>query len=149
VCDSLQMTKTYRLGRARRLINTLATGLLRVGLVGRHTYLLSVTGRRSGQTRSTPVVLLERNGRWLVSPYGQVNWVLNLRAAGRATLSRGRHHERITVREVGPTESAPVLQEYLARARVCRPFFDASPDSPIDAFVAEAGRHPVFRIEPA
>jgi deazaflavin-dependent oxidoreductase (nitroreductase family) len=142
------MTKTYRLGRARRLINTLATGLLRVGLVGRHTYLLSVTGRRSGQTRSTPVVLLERNGRWLVSPYGQVNWVLNLRAAGWATLSRGRHHERITVREASPTESAPILREYLGRARVCRPFFDVSADSSIDAFVAEAGRHPVFRIEP-
>jgi deazaflavin-dependent oxidoreductase (nitroreductase family) len=142
------MAKTYRLGRARRLINTLATSLLRAGLAGRHTYLLSVTGRRSGQSRSTPIVLLENDERWLVSPYGQVNWVRNLRAAGWATLSRGRHHERITVSELGPIESAPILREYLRRAWVCRPFFDVSPDSPLDAFAAEAGRHPVFRIEP-
>jgi hypothetical protein len=32
---------------------------------------------------------------------------------------------------------------------VVRPFFDVSPDSPLEAFGAEAPRHPVFRIEPA
>ncbi len=143
------MAKTYRLGRTRRLVNTLATGLLRVGLAGRHTYLLSVTGRRSGQARSTPIVLLEMEGRWLVSPYGDVNWVRNLRAAGWATLSRGRRWERITVSELGPVESAPILREYLRHARVCRPFFDALPDAPMDAFIAEAAHHPVFRIEPS
>jgi hypothetical protein len=30
-----------------------------------------------------------------------------------------------------------------------RPFFDARPDSPLEAFVAEAHRHPVFRIRSA
>jgi deazaflavin-dependent oxidoreductase (nitroreductase family) len=142
------MAKTYRLGRVRRLVNTLATGLLRVGLAGRHTYMLSVTGRRSGDARSTPIVLLEMEGRWLVSPYGQVNWVRNLRAAGWAPLSRGRHRERITVSELGPVESAPILREYLRRAWVCRPFFDVGPDAPLAAFIAEAHLHPVFRIEP-
>jgi deazaflavin-dependent oxidoreductase (nitroreductase family) len=142
------MAKTYRLGLARRLVNALVKGLLRAGLAGGHTYLLSVPGRRSGGIYSTPVILIEDGERWLVAPYGEVSWVRNVRAAGRASLSRRRHREAIKVSEVGPQESAPVLREYLRQVRAVRPFFDASPDAPLEAFVAEADRHPVFRIEP-
>jgi len=142
------MAKTYQLGAARRLINTVMTVLLRAGLAGGHTYLVSVPGRRTGRTYSTPIILIENGQRWLVAPYGDVGWVRNLRAAGHATLSRGRHRERIAVSEVGPQEGAPVLREYLRRVAVVRPFFDVSPDSTLDAFAAEADRHPVFRIEP-
>ena len=67
------MTKAYRLGLARRLVNLLVKGLLRLGLAGGHTYLLSVSGRRSGRTYSTPVILVENGERWLVAPYGEVN----------------------------------------------------------------------------
>lgn len=143
------MAKTYRLGPARRLVNALVKGLLRVGLAGGHTYLLSVSGRRSGRIYSTPVILVENGERWLVAPYGEVSWVRNVRAAGRAILSRGRRRDQVKISEVGPQESAPVLREYLQRVSVVRPFFDASPDSPLEAFAAEADRHPVFRVESA
>ena len=104
-------------------------------------------GRRSGRTYSTPVILVKNGERWLVAPYGEVSWVRNARAAGQATLSRGRRREEIKLSEVGPQESAPVLREYLRHAKTVRSSFDASPDSALDAFVAEAGRHRVFRIE--
>jgi len=42
-----------------------------------------------------------------------------------------------------------VLRTYLSRVRVVRPFFDVAPDSALEAFAAEAARHPVFLIEPA
>ncbi len=132
-----------------RVINGCVKGLLRIGVAGRHTYLLGVRGRRSGRTYSTPVILVENGERWLVAPYGEVSWVRNARAAGQATLSRGRRREEIKLSEVGPQESAPVLREYLRQAKAVRSSFDASPDSPLDAFAAEAGRHPVFRIESA
>jgi deazaflavin-dependent oxidoreductase (nitroreductase family) len=141
------MAKTYRLGLTRRLVNVVVKGLLRVGVAGGHTYLLGVSGRRTGKAYSTPVILVENGARWLVAPYGEVGWVRNVRAAGRATLSRGRRREQITVSEVGAQESAPVLRDYLRQVSVVRPFFDVSPDSPLEAFVAEAGRHPVFRVE--
>jgi deazaflavin-dependent oxidoreductase (nitroreductase family) len=130
-----------------RLINGCVKGLLRIGVAGRHTYLLGVRGRRSGRTHSTPVILVENGERWLVAPYGEVNWVRNARAAGRVTLSRGRRREEAKITEVGPEESAPVLREYLRQARAVRSVFEASPDSPLEAFEAEAGRHPVFRVE--
>jgi hypothetical protein len=108
-----------------------------------------VRGRRSGRTYSTPIILIENDERWLVAPYGEVSWVRNARAAGQATLSRGRRREEIKLSEVGPQESAPVLREYLRQAKAVRFSFDASPDSPLETFAAEAGRHPVFRIESA
>ena len=39
-----------------------------------------------------------------------------------------------------------MLKEYLKRVPTVRPYFDATPDSPLEVFVAEAARHPVFRI---
>ena len=144
------MARTYRLGRTRRLVNVVLTGLLRAGVpADPHLYLLSVPGRSSGRIYTTPVILVENGERFLVAPYGEVGWVRNARAAGRVTLSRGRHHETVGFHQVGPEESAPVLQTYLRRVRVVRPFFDVTPDSPLEEFAAEAARHPVFFIESA
>jgi hypothetical protein len=95
------------------------------------------------------VTLVEAEARrWLVSPYGEVAWVRNARAAGRVTLARGRHAETVTVRELPPAESAPVLKRYITEVPITRPYFDVRPESPLDAFVAEASRHPVFLITP-
>ena len=141
------MAARYRRGLARRAINVLVSMLLPVGLGPRSTYLLSVTGRRSGVPRSTPVTLVEEGGsRWLVAPYGEVAWVRNLRAAGKATLSRGARAEAVTVREVTAEEAAPVLKMYVARVPITRPYFDVTPESDLGAFRAEAPRHPVFAI---
>ena len=141
------MAATYRLSRWRRLLNGLARTLLRMGLGPRHTYLLTVRGRRTGTRHSTPVTLVEEGtNRWLVAPYGEVSWVRNARAAGQVTLSRGRRSETVALVELGPEEAAPILKQYVTEVPITRPFFDATPDSPVEAFVAEAHRHPVFRI---
>jgi len=130
------------------VVNTLVRPLIRLGLSGQ-MHLLLVPGRRSGRIYSTPVKTVERSGaRWLVAPYGERSWVKNARAAGRVELRRGRRAERFTIVEVGPAEAAPVLQEYLRTTPVTQKFFDVRADSPLDAFLAEAPRHPVFRLEP-
>jgi len=137
----------YQRGRARRAVNRLVHVLLRLGLGPRETYLLTVAGRRSGAPRTTPVTIVEEGGRrWLVAPYGEVAWVRNLRAAGRATLSRGRRTEAIAVREITAEEAAPVLKWYVTRVPITRPYFDVRPESDLAAFRAEAPRHPVFAI---
>jgi deazaflavin-dependent oxidoreductase (nitroreductase family) len=140
-------TSKYRLGLARRAANALVTVLLRLGLGPARTYLLTVAGRQSGAPRTTPVTLVEDGGRrWLVAPYGEVAWVRNLRAAGKATLSRGRHTDPIRVREIDAENAAPVLKMYVTRVPITRPYFDAKPESDLAAFRAEAPRHPVFAI---
>lgn len=39
-----------------------------------------------------------------------------------------------------------MLRRYLSQARVTAPSFDAKRDDPVEAFVAEAPTHPVFRL---
>jgi len=143
------MARTYRLTPLRRLANGLMRLLLRLGLAPRTTMLLTVPGRRSGTPRSTPVTLVEENGqRWLVAPYGPVGWVHNARAAGQVALSRGRRFETVQVKELAPEAAAPILKAYVERVPITRPYFDAAPDAPLTAFVAEATKHPVFQVVP-
>ena len=50
--------------------------------------LITIRGRTSGQPRTTPIAIIDVSGRrWVWSPWGEVNWVRNLRAAGRATIT--------------------------------------------------------------
>ena len=144
------MAATYRLGPARRAANRVVRLLLRLGLMPGPTYLLTVPGRRTGRPLSTPVTLVEDGGdRWLVSPYGEVAWVRNARAAGQVTLTRGGHAETVSIRELGAAAATPVLQRYVTRVPITRPYFDVTPASPIAVFEAEAPHHPVFHLGPA
>ena len=142
------MPRIYRLTIPRRLVNAVVTPLVQLGIGPRHTYLLGVPGRRTGQMYRTPVTLVETpTGRWLVAPYGERNWVKNARASGWVELSRGRSRSRVHVAEVPPGERGPILRSYLSRVPVTRDFFDARPGDPVEAFAAEAARHPVFRLK--
>ena len=142
------MSKTYHVNFADRMEAGLITALLHAGVKLGTTSLLTVRGRKSGQPHTVVVLLVEQNGeRWLVAPYGVVQWVLNLRAAGTATLTRGRRSETISVRELAANEAAPVLKQYLHQVSGgVRSYFDATKDSPLEDFEREAARHPVFLI---
>jgi deazaflavin-dependent oxidoreductase (nitroreductase family) len=131
----------------RKVGDALVRIMTRLGLGGRRMHVLSVRGRRSGRTYSTPVQLVEEDGeRWLVAPYGDVGWVRNARAAGDVTLRRGRRSETVGLEEVDAERAAPVLRSYVRAISLVRPYFDAEPDAPLEEFAAEASRHPVFRI---
>ena len=84
----------------------------------------------------------------MVAPYGPVSWVHNARASGRATLRYGRAKGDYAVREVGAAEAGPVLKRYVAIATKTRPHFYAKKESPVEDFIAEADRHPVFELTP-
>ncbi|HCG03020.1 MAG TPA: nitroreductase family deazaflavin-dependent oxidoreductase [Chloroflexi bacterium] len=130
-----------------RLENHILKLLLRSGLKLGTTYILSVKGRKTGAAHSTPVVIVETDGkRYLVAPYGPVNWVRNARAAGTVNLTRGGQSETLHLVEVEPEESGPILKKYLGIASATRRYFHAKPDSPVEDFVAEAPGHPVFRL---
>jgi deazaflavin-dependent oxidoreductase (nitroreductase family) len=125
------------------------TALLRLGVPApqRTSYLMTTCGRTSGLERTTPVNLIEADGeRWLVSPYGDVGWVHNLRANGALRLRRGRAQESLVAEAVGPAEAGPILKRYVRQVRITAPFFDARRTDPVEDFVAEADRHPVFRL---
>ncbi len=142
------MAKTYRITPFVRISNAIVSALLRRGVKMGSNVLLTVPGRASGQPRTTPVTILEHDGeRWLQSPFGEVNWVRNLRAAGEGTLTHGGHVESISAVELSPAEAAPVLKKTLASfPPLIRGYFDVTPASPLEAFEREAPRHPMFRV---
>jgi deazaflavin-dependent oxidoreductase (nitroreductase family) len=142
--------KTYQINAATRARNALIIALLRAGLNMGTTVLLTVRGRKSGEPHTVPVTLVVWEGqRLLVAPYGEVQWVRNLRAAGTAILARRRSAETITASEIlFEHQAAPVLKQYLARIAVVRPFFDVAPDAPLEAFESETPRLSVFLIRP-
>ena len=139
--------RPYRKSFWRRGLNSLVRPLARVGLAGRSTHVLTVPGRQSGRLWSTPVsIVRDGDERWLVAPYGERNWVKNARAAGWVELQRGRRRERLAVEEVDAEQAVPVLREYYRRFRVTRPFFVCTLESSDKEWLAEATRHPAFRL---
>jgi deazaflavin-dependent oxidoreductase (nitroreductase family) len=139
--------RVYHRGRADRYGDAVFRFLARIGVGPCH--LLTTRGRKTGRPRTNPVVLVKRNGQcWLVAPYGAVSWVHNARAAGTVSLRRGREVVDYAIREVLPVEAGPVLKRYVAVATAARPYFKADKDSPVEEFVAEARRHPVFALTP-
>ena len=143
------MTGRFRNNFSAKLGNTLVTTLLRLGVPMGNMILLTVSGRKSGQPRTTPVALGERDGRrFLLSPYGEVDWVRNLRAAGVGTLTRGRRVERVVARPLDPREAAPLLKASVAVAPgFIQRHFAVAPDAPLDAFERIAPDHPTFVLD--
>jgi deazaflavin-dependent oxidoreductase (nitroreductase family) len=140
--------KPFRLPFFIRLGNLFTTTFLRLGVKLATNTLLTVPGRKSGLPRTTPVTIVEHRGeRYVQSPFGEVDWVRNLRAAGGGTLTRGRRSETVTAVELTAEEAAPILRSALKLApSVIRSYYDVEPDAPHDEMVREAGRHPFFRL---
>ncbi len=95
--------------------NPIAWRLLAVGVPMGPNGLITVRGRRSGLPRTTPITIVETLGRrWVLAPFGDVNWVHNLRAAGRATITQRRRKEEVAATELAPAEVVVFFRDVLA-----------------------------------
>jgi len=75
--------------------------------------VITVTGRTSGQPRSTPVTPWTVDGkRYVVAAIGTSDWARNARAAGKGTLTSGRTTTRVRLTEV----TDPALKERVVTA---------------------------------
>ncbi len=83
------------------LFNALARPLIRTGLPMGPSGLVTVPGRKTGLPRTNPVAIIDYEGRrWVWAPWGEVDWVKNLRASGRATVTIRRKAQEIAAREL-------------------------------------------------
>jgi deazaflavin-dependent oxidoreductase (nitroreductase family) len=94
--------------------------MLGIGIPLGPNALITIRGRKSGLDRTTPVALVEIDGkRWVVGTFGETQWVRNLRAAGEATLTVGRRREKVAAvelsREAGAAFFRDVLGPYVRR----------------------------------
>lgn len=126
-----------------RALGWVAKQLAKLGAPG--LTLLTTTGRRSGLDREVPVSPIRHAGAtYLVSPYGQVSWVHNVRADARAKLRQGRREREVVLREVTEPE---VLLRYYRSQPVASRFMEIPGDGNLDDFAVVAHRFPVFRVD--
>jgi len=135
--------------------NPVARRVLRVGALLGPNALITVRGRKSGEPRTTPVALVEIDGRrWVIGTFGDTNWVRNLRAAGHATLSVGRRSQEVDARELTVEEGTrffrDVLTPYVRRLRVGGILLSVlGARDIVDDPAAAAEKRPVFELRAA
>jgi|SRR5437588_13114544 len=122
--------------------------LVRIGLGLAHNYLLEVRGRKSGRTYSTPVNLLDFEGKqYLVAPRGYTQWVRNVVANGEASLVRGSKRRQVSLKPIDDEAKADILKEYLDRYKTTvQRYFPIRAGSPVEVFRPLAARYPVFEV---
>jgi deazaflavin-dependent oxidoreductase (nitroreductase family) len=135
---------------AERVFNRVFGSLVGLGLGFSYNYLLQVRGRKSGKIYSTPIDLLEFQGKkLLVAPRGRAQWVRNAEAAGEITLKRGRSRQRFRLRPLPDTEKPEILKAYLDRfKKEVQRYFPVPAGSPPGAFVDLSSHYPAFELLP-
>src|SRR3954471_859573 len=94
------------------LFNPVTRFVLRAGVPLGFNGLLTIRGRKTGLLRTTPIAIIEVDGRrWVWSPWGEVNWVRNLRAAGRATVTKGGQEVDVQATELDETKRVAFFRD--------------------------------------
>ena len=134
--------------------NKLFIQMSRLGMSfgGESPVVLTVPGRKSGRERSTPVTPMTVDGKqYVVAGFPGADWVANARAAGHATVARGRHTQRVHMVELSAADARPILRVFPQEVPTGVGFMkraglvtEGSPDE----FEALAGRCAVFRLDP-
>src|SRR5688500_3359397 len=108
------MTQTLRPPRGINLVNAIAKPLLAAGMPMGFNGLLTVPGRTTGIPRTTALAIVEEGGRrWVWAPWGDVQWVKNLRAAGRATITVRRRTLEVRAIELDPEQRVAFFRDTL------------------------------------
>lgn len=137
------VAKDFIHSRPARWFGSVAKQLAKLGFRG--LAVLTTTGRRTGLARPVPVAPIRHDGgTYIVSPYGQVGWVHNVRANPVATLRRGRQEREVILTEVSNPE---IVQRYYEREPVASRFMEVPGAATGADFASVEGRFPLFRVD--
>jgi deazaflavin-dependent oxidoreductase (nitroreductase family) len=153
-----QLTNASRVNRDRAprwvtMFRPIVSPLLAAGAPLGFNGLITIPGRTSGVPRTTPIAIIEASGRrWVWAPWGDVQWVRNLRAAGGATITVRRRTEAVTATELDPAQRLVFFRDVLdpvARGiPFGRSFIRIVDGTDLDDPVEAAQGRPVFELHP-
>ncbi len=107
-----------RAPRYVKLLGPIATFLLAARVPLGFNGLITIRGRKSGIDRTIPLAIIDVAGRrWVWSPWGDVQWVQNLRAAGRATITVRGRKEEVTATELDATQRVDFFRDVFGSCR--------------------------------
>jgi len=138
------MAKQYEVTTGKRVVTWIMAQAARLGMG--NFVVLTTTGRKSGKLREVTLSPVEDGGvEYLVSPYGDSDWVINVRANSVATIRRGRSEETVRLTEVTGTKPE-LVKRYYDREAFARGFMEVPGDATVDDFASVAERFPVFEV---
>jgi deazaflavin-dependent oxidoreductase (nitroreductase family) len=147
------MTQTLRPPRGINLVNAVARPLLAAGMPMGFNGLLTVPGRKTGLPRTTPLAIIEDGERrWVWAPWGAVQWVRNLRAAGQATVTVRRQELPVRAVELDADQRVAFFRDTLEpiarRMRGGMTFIRTIDGVDLSDPVAAAAGRVVFELHP-
>jgi deazaflavin-dependent oxidoreductase (nitroreductase family) len=147
------MSKSVRPPWWLKPANKLFIRMSRLGLSfgGESPVVLTVTGRKSGRARSTPVTPMTVGSQeYVVAGYPGADWVANVRAVSKVTVARGRKVRRVRMVELSADDSRPLLRVFPEKVPTGVGFMKRAglvTDGRPEEFEALAGRIAVFRLD--
>lgn len=134
-----------------KYVNKVLIAVSKTGLLKEGPTVLTVTGRRSGQPRSTPITPFEVDGkRYVVGGLPGSDWVRNAQADPKATLTRGKLREPVRMVELPTEQARPLLRQFPVLVPTGVSFMKnaglVTGPNP-EEFEALAGRCAVFRFD--
>jgi deazaflavin-dependent oxidoreductase (nitroreductase family) len=112
--EEVAMTQRAGVPRRVRFFSPILKFLLDAGIPMGPNRLVTIRGRKSGLPRTTPLAIIEVGGqRWVWAPWGEVQWVRNLRAAGSATIAMRGRKEEVTATELDPAQRVGFFRDIL------------------------------------
>jgi deazaflavin-dependent oxidoreductase (nitroreductase family) len=142
-----------QLPRRIRFFSPILKLLLIAGMPLGPNRLVTIRGRKTGLPRLTGLAIIEVSGRrWVWAPWGEVHWVRNLRAAGRATINERGRKEEVRATELDPGQRVGFFRDVLGPHARGMPFgvtFVRIVDGvDLDDPVAAADGRRVFELHP-
>lgn len=111
---STRVEKAARVPRSVSIVSPILKFLLAAGVPLGYNRLVTIRGRKSGLPRTTPIAVLEASGRrWVWAPWGDVHWVRNLRASGRATITKRGRDEEVSATELDSAQRLEFFRDVL------------------------------------
>jgi deazaflavin-dependent oxidoreductase (nitroreductase family) len=97
-----------------RLFSPILKALLAARVPLGFNRLVTIRGRKTGLPRTTAIAVIEISGkRWVWAPWGDVHWVRNLRAAGRATITVHGRQEEVQATELDAAQRVAFFRDVL------------------------------------
>jgi deazaflavin-dependent oxidoreductase (nitroreductase family) len=132
-------------------MNKVLMAAMKTGLMKDGPLVLTVTGRKTGQPRSTPITPFEVDGqRYVVGGFPGADWVRNAQANPDAMLVRGKVRQPVRMVELPAEQARPLLRQFPALVPTGVGFMKSaglvSGPNP-DEFEALAGTCSVFRFD--
>jgi deazaflavin-dependent oxidoreductase (nitroreductase family) len=108
------MTQRASVPRRVRFFSPILKFLLVAGVPIGPNRLVTIRGRTSGLPRISPLAIIQVGGRrWVWAPWGEVQWVRNLRTASRATITVRGRKEEVSATELAPAKRIEFFRDVL------------------------------------